>query len=99
MSELRKHALNNNTNTNFFFWRDSNGREIDCLAENGPSLDCIEMKAGRTIHDEFFKGLEFFGKTATNIRRKTVIYGGDSDQHREKGKIVSWKALAERERI
>ena len=93
MSELRKNALNNNSGTNFFFWRDSNGHEIDCLAQTGQAIDCIEMKAGRTISEDFFKGLDFFSKTADGAKRKTVIYGGDDDQRREKGKIISWKAI------
>lgn len=93
LSELRKNALNNNSGTKFFFWRDSNGHEIDCLAQTGQAIDCIEMKAGRTISEDFFKGLDFFSKTADGVKRKTVIYGGDDDQHREKGKIISWQAI------
>ena len=48
MLDLMKKRLNQGLNNNLFFWRNSSGNEIDCIQDNGNTMDAFEIKAGQT---------------------------------------------------
>jgi hypothetical protein len=55
----------------------------------------VEIKSGRTITQEFFKGLLFWQKI-TNSRSGTVIYGGEEHQSRSNGiNVLPWNRAGE----
>jgi len=91
-----KIKLNNHKSRNedFYFWRDSHGKEIDLLKEEDGKLTCYEIKSSETIHPRMFKGLDYMGKLAgeENIV-KVLIYGGDVSQQRTNYTITSWLDL------
>jgi uncharacterized protein len=92
ISELIKSKLNKGEKPSFFFWRDSNGNEIDLIAERGTKLQPIEIKSGRTLTPEAFSGLEKWqslaGKKAVD---PALIYGGDESYAQKGIKVVGWK--------
>ncbi len=55
----------------------------------GPNLFPVEIKAGETVTDDFFKGLRAFKKTfpANTPLGSGLIYGGESIQMRSDVKI------------
>ncbi|HEY5123311.1 MAG TPA: ATP-binding protein, partial [Ignavibacteria bacterium] len=57
ISEFLKNKFNTGSNNELYFWRDSNGNEIDCIISHGLNLKAIEIKSGETIKSEFFKTL------------------------------------------
>lgn len=73
------------------FWRDSNGNEIDVIAETGTGLMPIEIKSGRTLTGDSFAGLEKWCSLAGDKAVKpSLIYGG-SDAYQHKGvKVIGW---------
>jgi len=82
--EALKYRYNQGKRNNLFFYRDSNGNEVDLIAENGRKLSAIEIKAGATINPDYFKGLKSF-KEAVGDRwqvTSSVIYGGTDIQRR-----------------
>jgi len=92
VSELIKSRLNHGERPNLFFWRDSNGNEVDVVVEQGAKLQPIEIKSGRTITRESFAGLEKWcalaGDTASS---PTLIYGGEDSYSRKGVGVVGWK--------
>ncbi len=82
ISELIKTRYNKGLNNNLFFWRDNTGHEIDILIEKSDGLYPVEIKYGRTITQDFFKGLLFWQKI-TNSHAGTVIYGGEEYQQKK----------------
>lgn len=92
--ELAKMFYNRGELPRFYFFRDSNGNEIDLLIEKGPDIFAFEMKYGKTVNPDFFKGLNYWtaltGKPAGN---GTVIYGGDAGSNRREGLVVPWNGL------
>lgn len=96
ISELFKSVLNKGEKPSFFFWRDSNGNEIDLIAEQGTSLVPIEIKSGRTITHEAFAGLEKWlalaGKKAVSPK---LIYGGDESYTQKGIKVAGWKDIGQ----
>ncbi|CAG5076441.1 ATP-binding protein [Parvicella tangerina] len=82
--ELMKQRLNKGKRPNLFFWRDNTGNEIDVIIENGINLIPIEIKSGKTITNDYFKGLLFWNKI-TKEKGGIVIYGGNDAQKRSNG--------------
>jgi predicted AAA+ superfamily ATPase len=78
----------------YWFWRDSNGHEVDMLTQNGNVFDIFEIKATQTIMTEHFKGMNFFSDIALNkVGKKTLIYGGNEDQQRSLYTVSGWRNI------
>ena len=94
ISEFIKKRLNEGLDNRCYFWRDKNGNEIDCLIEDSTYLIPIEIKSGKTITKDYFKGIDFFNKLACNRTNVSyVVYGGDNNQMRKNCQVLSWKYL------
>lgn len=77
-----------------YFWRDNTGHEIDLLIEDGARLYAVEIKSGRTLHEEFFRNLHFFHKISGNPpEHGWVIYGGLERQSRSYGNVAGWNQM------
>ncbi len=79
--ELLKKTKNLNGYERYYFWRDSSGNEVDVLMERGQELFAIEIKSGKTIHSDFFKGLNHF-QALQNNAKNVLVYGGKESQKR-----------------
>jgi predicted AAA+ superfamily ATPase len=76
----------------YWFWRDSNGNEIDLLKKINGSLEISEIKATQTVLPRLMKGLDHFDKISQGkVKSKTLIYGGNENQDRSEYLIRSWK--------
>jgi len=77
-----------------YYWRDNTGNEIDLLVEDGARLYPVEIKSGRTLHEDFFKNLRFFHKISGNpLEQGWVIYGGSEQQARSYGNVAGWERM------
>ena len=81
LSELQKNALNSSSKSKFYFWRDSSQNEVDVIIETGTKRDAVEIKSGKTINQNFFKGLDYF-KNFEPDTHLNLIYGGLENQQR-----------------
>ena len=70
--EALKYRYNLGRRSTLFFYRSSNGNEVDLIMESGRNVTTIEIKAGATINPDFFKGLWNFQKTVDDKRRKQI---------------------------
>ncbi|MFZ3048912.1 MAG: ATP-binding protein [Desulfatirhabdiaceae bacterium] len=94
ISELLKGRMNRGLKENIYFWRDNVGHEIDCIAEKGDRLLPIEIKSGKTVSTDFFKGLRFYTELSQDIAvQPTVVYAGAADQPRKDANVLSWKSF------
>jgi len=97
VSELLKERMNRGLKEKFYFWRDNTGHEIDCIIENGDRLLPLEIKSGKTINRDFFKGLKYWSKISkTEGEKAYLVYGGSMDQKRKDGNVLGWKSFAGR---
>lgn len=97
VSELVKKRTHHGKQINLFYWREKTGYEIDIIIDQGISLLPVEIKSGKTITNEFFKNLDYWMKLS-NTGSGFVIYGGDQEQRRSSGIIISgWRRLNEPE--
>ena len=76
--ECLKHRFNQGKEGNVYFYRDSNGQEVDILLKEEGQLTAIEVKSSMTYHPDFAKSLQRLPEwTNTPIKRRAVVYGGD----------------------
>ena len=74
-----KNAFNNGINGGFYFYRDSNGNEVDFMIKKGSKYDCFEIKSSSTFHQDFMKGLKSFENAFPElVREKKIIYSGEN---------------------
>ncbi len=96
ISEMLKQWFNRGEKPQFYFFRDSNGNEVDLVIPKGNTYFAIELKYGKTINSHFFKGLDTWSAmSGTPPEQQFLIYGGDENSMRSQAKVVSWKAIAE----
>lgn len=94
ISDLAKQFYNHRRPPYLYFWRDNHGHEIDCIIEQAEKLIPIEIKAGRTISTDYFKGLNYWNELSGNDPAQGyIIYGGDEMQRRSSGNVLSWKNM------
>jgi len=93
--ELLKQRLNKGKLNNLYFWRNSKGNEIDIIIDNFDELIPIEIKSGKTITKDYFKGLDYWNNL-TGFTGGRVIYGGSQYQKRSHGvEVIPFASLAE----
>jgi len=91
IGELLKNRFNKGVRPRLYFWRDHAGHEIDVILDEGATPQPIEIKSGRTIISDYFKGLRYWAQM-TNKTGGMVYYAGDEGQTRSEGtKIRSWR--------
>lgn len=98
MSEFFKYNFNHIEQPSIYFWRDAQGHEIDCIIEK--SVNCavpIEIKAGKTISQDFFKGLLDWQKiTGQEVGPGMfVVYGGNDTIEQAQKNVFAWHAIAD----
>jgi len=86
ISEFKKDSINSSTNSKFYFWRDHTQNEVDVIIESGMKLDAVEIKSGKTINQNFFKGLDYF-KVLKDNTKLHLVYGGEESQTRSKYEV------------
>ncbi len=94
VSELLKGRLHRGLRENIYFWRDNTGHEIDCIVDQGDVLLPIEIKSGKTVSQDFFKGLRFWAKISGTVGSNMyVVYAGSIDQARKEGQVICWQSF------
>jgi len=76
--EFLKSRYNQGKAPDLYFYRDSNGNEVDLLVKTGPSLQAYEIKSAATFKMDQLKGVERFAKLAPSIEQAGLIYNGKS---------------------
>ncbi|KKR96629.1 MAG: hypothetical protein UU47_C0012G0011 [candidate division TM6 bacterium GW2011_GWE2_41_16] len=75
------------------FFRDTNQNEIDLIIETGGKTIPVEIKSSETPQGSFFDTIAWFQKETKNDQEAIVVYGGNHNQKRSQGNVVSWKNL------
>lgn len=98
ISELAKRRLNAGERPELYFWRDSNGNEVDVIMDTGSHLVPIEIKSGVTVAKDFFSGLKRWHQLAgEQAGRQLLVYGGEESYRQNNIEVVGWKELASHE--
>ena len=93
ISELLKNRFNQGHHSDLYYWRDHTGHEIDVVIDRGHELIPVEIKSGKTITPDYFKGLKFWEKI-TGRSGGLILYGGQEAQQRSDGiSVCPWTSV------
>jgi predicted AAA+ superfamily ATPase len=93
--EAMKDRFNQGENSPLYFYRDSEGNEVDLLMPVGRQVHAIEIKAGGTVNPDYFKGLKRFEANHPDMLQSgCVVFGGSQSQARSPWPVHSWLSLA-----
>ena len=81
--EVMKAQRNQGLREPLYFFRDSNGLEVDLLLERAEGLVLVEIKASQTVAAPLFKGLRTVSALlGERVKKQYLVYGGDALQER-----------------
>lgn len=96
--EALKSRLNNAASQNLYFFRNSNGLEVDLIQKNGNELSLFEIKSGKALDKNFLRGMKAFRthypQTQKADKLGTVIYSGESFPSFENAAFMNYKNTA-----
>ncbi len=94
VNEALKSRYNQGKESNLYFFRDSNGNEVDLLLKQGDHFKAIEIKSSKTYHPDFEKGLRlltsFIGE---RISEKIIVYAGEFENDSANVKLLNYKNI------
>ncbi|MEO5946392.1 MAG: ATP-binding protein [Chitinophagaceae bacterium] len=93
INELTKNCYNKRVKPDFYFFRDSNGKEVDLLIDQATFTYAIEIKSAKTVNDAFFKGLNYYKALGTKKVKTHCIYGGTDHYTYKKNEVTGWNQL------
>lgn len=89
--ELVKSMRNQGLRDPLYFFRDSNGLEIDVLLEQADGVALVEIKAAQTIAAPLFKGLRTVSQVlGERVTSQHLIYGGAERQARTDVQVLPY---------
>ncbi len=85
------YKYNTGSTSNFYYWKENNGLEIDLLIDTGKKIIPIEIKMAQTFTDTHIKNIRHWNKI-TNYSEGYLQYDGEKNfPLSEKINICNWK--------
>lgn len=92
--EALKSRFNKGKDSNLFFYRDSNGLEVDLLLKNGSDYTAIEIKSSQTYHPDFESAIRSLNKVMKDsLTHKAILYAGDFENHSSEIKLLNYNKM------
>lgn len=93
IGEIIKYGYHSGKQPSVYYWRESNGVEIDCIIERqtGETV-ALEIKSGQTFNTDYLKNLKLFpsGKLAGNLK-KVVLFTGTESTVISDIRLITWQ--------
>jgi uncharacterized protein len=80
--EKLKSKLNRVEDPSLYYFRDNVGNEVDLLEDRGSEIYSYEIKLGKTLSTDLFKGLNYYKKLNSSNRKSFLIYTGEDSTTR-----------------
>ena len=71
--EFLKRKINKRLSSDLYFYRDSNGVEIDLVVDDGPTISLYEIKASKTLRSEMTRSLKLADFEKSRFQKTPVI--------------------------
>lgn len=90
VAEIVKQQQHSGKHAAVFYWRESNGNEIDCIIEHGnQEISAIEIKGGTTFTKEYLKNLKNFPANDLSVYKK-LIHAGEHTGLVSDVQLIGW---------
>ena len=92
--EAVKHRMNKGREGGVYFYRDSNGNEVDLLLKEEGTITAFEIKSSMTYIPEFGNTLKkLSGWLSTPVSRKSIVYNGDFENTAGDIEVINYRHL------
>ena len=93
IGEIVKCLSHSGRRPSVYYWKESNGTEIDCILETaGNEIFAIEIKGGQTYSSDYTRNLKNFQGGGINVH-KAVVFPGESSAIASGVKLITWKNI------
>ena len=76
-----------------YFFRDTNGNEIDLVFQKGRDLIAIEIKSGSTFSSSQLKGIKKFKKISDKVSHSFLVNSGSNMALSEDIDVINFKNI------
>ncbi|MCJ7448596.1 MAG: ATP-binding protein [Bacteroidales bacterium] len=96
ISEIIKCQMHSGKRPSVYYWRESNGVEIDCIIERGNGeIIALEIKGGQTFNVDYLRNLKLFPRgDKTDKIKKMVIYTGQNTSNILGIQVITWEEFS-----
>ena len=94
VAEVLKFEHNRNRTRELFFYRDSNGNEVDLLYPSGASLLPLEVKSGKTVSRDYFRHINRFRDNFGSEAGVAIYAGAETWKYGNGQTVVPFSRLA-----
>jgi hypothetical protein len=93
VADFYKQYCNQGSRPAIYFWRDNGGaHEVDVILDHGTTSYPVEIKAGKSVASDSFRGLDYWNEIAGIKKQHSyLIYAGQEKQIRKQGTVIDWK--------
>ena len=90
INEMLKNRYNAGKKNNLYYFRDSNGNEVDVIIDNGKELLAVEIKSAKTIATDFLKGLDYWKKISGQTKAYLFYTGKEEFKYSNGNQVLNW---------
>jgi hypothetical protein len=92
IAETIKYSNHKGIHPKVYYWRESNGTEIDCIIEKGPEkITAIEIKGGQTFNRDYLKNLTHFRSYSSTLDIDSIlVYTGEKNSKINNIRVLPW---------
>lgn len=92
--DVIKHRFNQGREGGVYFYRDSNGNEVDIILKQEGEITAMEVKSSMTYDTSFESSLRALPSwIGTPVREKAVIYNGDFQNEQGVVKVINFRGM------
>jgi predicted AAA+ superfamily ATPase len=92
VTELQKQAWNQGKRPRLYYFRTSDGHEVDVLIDKGETVTPVEIKSSITFRDSLAEELALYGKMNPRAEKGVLIYGGNDDWPKSDVDVLSFRS-------
>lgn len=93
--ELLKQRYNNGKMPNIYFFRYSNGNEVDVIYQRGRKLVPIEIKYSSTFNKKFTNSISKFQSLTDLADQGVVVYSGDFTPESKQVNVLNYQKISD----
>jgi len=92
--ECLKTRYNRGQVADLYFYRDSNGNEVDLIVPSGRAIHAIEIKSASTFKMQQLKGIQRFQNLSEQVESSYLIYAGKPQTLSDTTQAIHYKNIA-----
>ena len=94
--EFFKANLHAGRSAELYYWRDSNGIEVDLIFETKGAVQAVEIKSGYSYLPEWRRSLRKWQGLAQEQLTPWLVYGGEHSYNQDGVELCSWRHLPDK---